>query len=203
MKKITLLTLIIVTFLSLNAFAQVENVDAGNDSVQTELTYNKGDMILQGGLSLAYYGYGYVGSRTGFTIPISASFEYGIHEDISGGPFIGFARWSYDWDYSYSWTFTSFGVRGSFHYLPYLNEILENEIDASQFDFYLTLITGLEIRTYSTNNENYTDYYENDVKLIFGPVAGFRYYFNPNFSAFFEGGRGALGYGKIGVSMKF
>jgi hypothetical protein len=204
MKKITLLTLILVTFLSITALSQEESVDAENDSIRTDLTYNQGDKILQGGISLGYYGYGYLGSRSGFTVPLSAAFEYGFHKDISAGPFLGFARWSYDYlDYSYAWTFTTFGVRGSFHYLPYLNDIMETEIDPSKFDFYVTLLLGLELRNYSTSYENATDQYENDVNGIFGPVVGFKYYFNPTFSAYVEGGRGMFGYAKLGVSMKF
>jgi hypothetical protein len=80
---------------------------------------------------------------------------------------------------------------------------METEIDPSKFDFYVTLLMGLEFRSYSTSYDTAVDQYDNDVNLIFGPVVGFKYYFNPTFSAFVEGGRGALGYGKIGVSMKF
>jgi hypothetical protein len=204
MKKVTLLTLAFIALLSFSALAQEESADEQQDTVPTDLSYIQGDKILQGGISLGYYGYGYIGSRTGFTLPLSASFEYGVSKDISAGPFLGFARWSYDYlDYSYSWTFTTVGVRGSFHYLPYLNEIMETEIDASKFDFYLTLLLGLEFRNYSTSYEDYTDRYDNDVNGVFGPLLGFKYYFNPTFSAFVEGGRGVFGYGKIGVSMKF
>jgi len=204
MKKITLLTFMLIVFLSMNALAQEDELDPEEETVSTNLSYNKGDMILQGGISLGYYGYGYAGSRTGFTIPLSAAFEYGFSKDISAGPFLGFARWSYDYlDYSYSYTFTTFGARGSFHYLPYLNEIMETEIDPSQFDFYFTLLLGLEFRNYSTSYETYADEQDNDVNPIFRPVIGFKYYFNPTFSAFVEGGRGIFGYAKIGVSMKF
>jgi len=202
MKKAYLLPLVLITFLSFQAFSQEENIDNQQDTtISKDLSYNEGDLILQVGTSFGYYGYGYVGSRTGFTLPLTASVEYGITENISVGPYLGFARWSYEYtDYKYSWTFISLGGRGSFHYLPYFNEIFESDLDESKYDFYLTLIAGIELRNYSTTYD--TDRYDNDVNVIFGPVFGFKYYFNPSFSVFFEGGRGAFGYGNIGVSMK-
>ena len=205
MKKFHLLTLVLITFLSFQAFSQEENIDNQEDTtISEDLSYNEGDIILQVGTSFGYYGYGYAGSRTGFTLPLTATLEYGITENISVGPYLGFARWSYEGysDYRYSWTFISLGARGSFHYLPYFNEIFESNLDESKYDFYLTLIAGIEIRNFSSSDDYYDDYYDNDVNGVFGPVFGFKYYFNPSFGVFFEGGRGAFGYGKIGVSLK-
>jgi hypothetical protein len=206
MKKIYLLTLVFVTILSTTAFAQEETNDDPQDTTKTnlDLSYNKGDVLAQAGISLGYYGYGYSGSRTGFTLPITASLEYGISDKISAGPYAGFARWSYKYyDYKYSWTFISLGARGSFHYTQFFNEIFDTDLDESKYDLYVTVIAGIEIRNFSSSDDFFTDYYDNDVTGVFGPMLGFRYYFNPSFSAFFEGGRGAFGYGNFGVSMKF
>jgi len=206
MKKICLLIIVSVSLLTIKTYSQEEKTDTQKDTTKLniELSYNKGDMLLQGGISLGYYGYGYSGTRTGFTLPLTASFEYGISEYISAGPYAGFARWSYKYyDYKYSWSFISIGARGSFHYTSFFNEIFDTELDETKYDLYVTLIAGFEIRNFTSSDEFLNDYYSNDVSGVFGPMMGIKYYFNPSFSAYIEGGRGAFGYGNFGVSMKF
>jgi hypothetical protein len=76
-------------------------------------------------------------------------------------------------------------------------------MDEEKLDLYATLLLGFE--TYSWDYGDYNGSLVNDDngRLIIGPVVGVRYFFNPKFGAFFEAGRGAFGYGTLGVSAKF
>ena len=172
-------------------------------AAQDMLSY-RGLNLLGGGISLGYYSYGYMGSRSMGVPPLSAYYEMGVHEHITAGPFLGFARWSYRysaWDYNYSWTFITAGARGSFHATGFMNEILGTEVDEEKIDWYLTLFAGMEFRNYSHSGISETDY-ANQSRFFIGPSAGVRYYFTPSMAAYFEGGRGAFGALSFGVSFK-
>ncbi|MGK7393240.1 MAG: hypothetical protein ACNS62_01665 [Candidatus Cyclobacteriaceae bacterium M3_2C_046] len=173
-----------------------------NQPVAENLAYQKGDNILQAGVTFGYYGYGFAGSRSLSVPPLTGSLEFGVNEYFSVGPYVGFASWNYDWfavgDYSYN--ILSLGARGSFHYLPLLNEALDTDFDLEKLDFYVSLLIGLEFQNFSSSVEGFPESYGNDTDFRFGPFVGFRYKFNPNFGVYLEGGANAFGYGTIGVS---
>ncbi len=165
------------------------------------LAYNQGDMIVQLGLSFGTYGYGFdaIGNR-GFALPTTASFELGLHEYVSAGAYLGYANWNYNPIDNRFRVFVA-GVKGSFHYLPLINEALDFGLEESNWDFYLTLMFGLQ--SYSWKNDFV---YAGDLSatgLTFGGVLGFHYLFNQNWGIYFEGGRGALGYLTAGASYTF
>jgi hypothetical protein len=172
--------------------------------------YNIGDKTASIGLTLGYYSYGFAGNRTLGFPPITFTGEYGFHEYISAGAFIGFGNWNYDYgwfgsSYSYSYTVISGGARASFHYVPFLNEVLELDIDQEKFDFYISMIAGLEFQRSKTESD-FTGVdvnLDNDVSLAFGPIAGFKYMLNDNLGIFVEPGWNALGYFTFGVSGRF
>jgi hypothetical protein len=195
-KRTLLILLIGIFLLPLQLLAQES---AGRAS------YEKGDKILHAGISAGSYGYGYYGNRSGLTVPLSFSAELGFHDFLSVGPYLGFARWKYDYQSSdYSWTFFSIGGRISAHYLPFINEWWGWNIDESKFDFYLTGLLGLEFRSWQSDYEDQlADPYDNEVHLVIGPILGFKYMLNESWGLFFEGGRGALGYGTFGASVRF
>lgn len=161
--------------------------------------------LLQAGISFGYYGYGYIGSRTGFSIPLTASYEKYFDEHISGGGFIGYASYGYKGysDYKYRWTFINVGARASYHYIHFLNDALEMDIDENKYDFYLTLMLIFENRSFSSTSDYYEGYYDDKFSVDLGPVAGFRYHLSDQFSLYFEGGRGTFGYGTFGVTSYF
>jgi hypothetical protein len=161
--------------------------------------------IIQGGVSFGYYGYGYIGSRTGISVPVTAAYEKYIHDYVSVGGFIGYAGYRYEDvnDQKYGWTFLSFGARGSYHFIHFLNEALDQDIDSEKFDFYISLMLIMESRSFSSESAFYDNYYDNEFNINIGPVAGFRYIFTDNLSLYFEGGRGTFGYGTLGVSYFF
>lgn len=180
---------------------------ASTPQVKSQEAYEEGDILLNAGISFGTYGYGFVGNSS-FTVPITISGEYGIHEYFSVGAMLGYAKWSYDWgylgdNYEYSWTYISFGARGSFHYLPLANEHLDFDIDTEKFDFYLSVFLGLENRNYKTNYDYLNNYYSNDTRARLGTFAGFKYMFSDNFGMFLEGGAHAFGYLTLGASLKF
>lgn len=199
MKRIALFSLLIslFTLISFQSQAQEEK-----DTLAYERPYSQ---ILQAGFSFGYFGYGYVGNRTGFTLPLSASYETYFGDHISGGGFIGYASYKYEGfdGNEYGWTFLDFGVRASYHYVHILNEITDASFDPAKVDFYITLMLIFENRSFSSDSDFYSGYYDNEFDVILGPVAGVRYKFSESFAAFFEGGRGTFGYGTLGVSMMF
>lgn len=175
-----------------------------NQTVEVEyggLAYNQGDRIAQLGISFGTYSYGFgdIEDR-GFTLPLTASFELGLHEYISAGAYMGYANWNYSTLDNRFNVFVA-GVKGSFHYLPLVNEALDLGLDESDWDFYLTLMLGTQ--SYSWKNDFVYAGDLHDTKLVYSAVAGFRYLFNQNWGIYFEGGRGAMGYLTVGCAYTF
>ncbi|HEU5147673.1 MAG TPA: hypothetical protein VFT90_13195, partial [Chryseosolibacter sp.] len=135
-------------------------------------------------------------------LPISVNVEYSVNDVFAVGPYLGMYSRSYGAG-DYRFRALSFGARGTFHASNFLNDNLNMSINTEKVDLYGALILGVE--TYSWKYADYIGegYYSNGSRVIFGPVLGIRYLFSPNFGAFFEGGRGAFGYGTIGISGRF
>ncbi|MFW5757873.1 MAG: hypothetical protein ACOCUQ_03745 [Bacteroidota bacterium] len=189
---------ILLCITTLLVYAQNEDETQKDETVDYT-----GKILLNGGLSLGYYNYGFMGSRTISVPPINAFLEYGMHEFISTGFFAGYGRWTYDYlsGSSYSWSFINAGARGSIHITRFFNDVFDQDIDEEKIDWYVSLLAGLEIRGY--NSDLYPDLYDNRTRGFLGPVSGVRYYLGNNFAIYLEGGRGALGYLTFGLSSKF
>lgn len=185
--------LIIIAAMMLGITVQAQEGD--------QLVYQKGDNIFNAGFGIGYYGYGYVfGARTTSFPALTANYEIGIHEYFGVGPYAGFASWNYrSFGIEGGSSIFTAGVRGSFHYSTLLNEALDFGIDDSKLDLYVTLIMGM---TFFNNTGFLQDNRYNNSKFDFGPVLGARYYFGKNFGVYVEGGRGALSYLTLGVSLK-
>lgn len=170
--------------------------------LEEPVDYN-GTILAGAGISLGYYNYGYLGTRSIGVPPINGFVEYGIHEFITVGAFAGFARYSYDYTFGdYTWTFVNFGPRGSVHITRFFNEVFDQDIDEEKIDWYVSLLAGLELRSYSSDFDGLLNDTDNDVDLILGPVTGVRYYINDNFAIYAEGGRGSFGWLTFGLSVK-
>ncbi|MFW5759508.1 MAG: hypothetical protein ACOCXH_00845 [Cyclobacteriaceae bacterium] len=159
--------------------------------------YQKGDLILNAGFSFGYFGeYGLGGRQLGI-IPTTASLEYGITNHFSIGGYVGYASWRNTSGYNYNIQFISLGGRVSFHYLPLLSQMFDNDFDEEHLDFYISLLSGLELQRARENIA------ENNNRIILGPVLGFKYLFNNKRSGiFFEGGRGNFGFATLGLSFR-
>jgi hypothetical protein len=203
MKRLFLFLLVGVVFIQ-PVDAQEEDLSESKETSSEKIERNYQN-IVQGGLSFGSFSYGYIGSRTGLTVPLSVAYEKYFADFISIGGFFGYAGYRYKDinDRKYGWSFINFGPRASFHYIHFLNEALDQNIDTEKFDFYLSAMIIFEIRTFSSEDPFYDNYYDNDFGINLAPVAGFRYRFTDNLSVYFEGGRSTFGYGTLGVSFFF
>ncbi|RRA97959.1 hypothetical protein [Larkinella rosea] len=152
--------------------------------------YQQGDKLLNAGIGLSsYYGGG---------LPIGASFEVGVTDEISVGAQLDFYTWGYNYGgYKWRYTFLPIAVRGSYH----VNELLN--LNNDKLDLYGGLALGYYISKYS-DNSGYTGFYDNSYgnRVLFGLHIGGRYYFKPNVGAFAEVGYGVSAL-KLGVTFKF
>ncbi len=190
MKKIIFFFALLTAAFSTGAYAQ----------------YQKGDILINAGISAGTFGYGYglYGSSSGF-LPLTVNAEYSLNELFAVGPYAGIYTRSYKYaGYKDRFTALSFGGRGTVHASNLLNEHLELSIDPEKLDFYATVIMGFESRSWNFDAAyEGNPYYANEVYFDFGTIVGVRYNFNPKYSAFFELGRGTFGIGTLGVSGKF
>lgn len=191
MKKIITILAILLGGFSTGALAQTQ--------------YQKGDILVNLGLSVGTFGYGYglYGSSSGF-LPITASVEYSVNDLVSVGPYAGIYTRTYKYfGYKDRFTALSFGGRGTLHASSLLNEHLELSINEEKLDIYATVIIGFETRSWNFDSSYGGDrYYDNDATFDFGTIVGIRYLLNPKYSVFFELGRGSFGIGTLGVSAK-
>ena len=157
---------------------------------QSFAQYQKGDKLLNAGIGLSsYYGGG---------LPIGASFEVGITDEISVGAQIDFYTWGYNFGgYKWRYTFVPVAVRGSYH----VNELLN--LNNEKLDLYGGLALGYYISSFK-DNSGYSGLYNNAYgnQVLFGVHLGGRYYFKPNLGAFAEVGYGVSAL-KLGVTFKF
>ncbi len=160
---------------------------------QSFAQYAKGDKLLNVGIGLSsYYGGG---------LPIGASFEVGVTDEISVGAQIDYYSWNYNGylgGYDYKYTFLPVAVRGSYHVNKLLN--LNND----KIDLYGGLALGYYISRYSYNGPGGSSAFDNSYgnRVLFGLHLGGRYYFKPNLGAFAEVGYGVSAL-KLGVAFKF
>ena len=161
--------------------------------------------ILAAGISIGHYGYGFRGTRnTGF-FPVTAYYEMGVASRITAGPVISYARWDYrlspGGSADFSWSFLTVGARGSYHLTQLLNDWFDANIDEVRWDFYGTLVAGLEFRSFNSRNSNIDE--DNQWFFFLGPVVGARYHLNERIGLFLEAGRGTLGVVTLGASAHF
>lgn len=193
-----------------------------------EAIYQKGKFFLNAGVHLGNYRYGY-GARFSSLrpmIPISASLEVGVFDFIGIGGYFGFARRSYEYEYSdwsssqgyhtdiyeHRYTYTSIGAKASFHVIPFLNKTFsfDHNLDGSKYDLYIAHYLGTRIETAKWTDDVDDEVRENvdtdrDVDIVFfNPVIGARYMFTNFFGSFAEVGYGHFGGSelKIGLSLR-
>ncbi|MES2690630.1 MAG: outer membrane beta-barrel protein [Bacteroidota bacterium] len=139
-------------------------------------------------------------TATGFNTtipPIGVSYEYGFHENISGGAYLGYSGADYEFA-GYKWTYSYIivGARGSWHF---------DFLDSDKLDPYAGLLLGYNIASVSVEKPagaTYTPPVATAGGVVIGGHLGMRYHFNEKLGAFAE-----LGYGiaflQLGVTAKF
>lgn len=197
MKKLLTLTLVAlgVTF---GAHAQnTVRVGGGGD-----LAYEKGTNVLNIGLGLGRavrsYNYAWWG-YSGLGASLNASYDIGIHDYFSVGPYVGVGRYGI----SRGWNMTAiaFGARGSFHYVALANEALDLGLNEDKLDLYVTLVIGGEIISTNIDNEVFNSAFDGGFGVDYGTLLGGRYLFNERFGVFSELGYGALSVWTIGLTV--
>lgn len=136
-----------------------------------------------------------------------ANIEYGFHDYISGGVYFGFHRHGYRYnEFGAIWeqhnTRTSVGGRVSFHWLNFLAQEVDLDLEIPQLDVYSSLMLGMNFHNRRNIEPNFRSSNLN-VGANFGLTLGARYAINDKFGVFVETGRGSLGWGIIGASMRF
>jgi hypothetical protein len=143
-----------------------------------------------------------LGTATSSIPPISASFEYGVTDNISAGGYVGYTGSTYTTtfpfgggDFKSSYTYTIVGVRGSYHFAT-----------SKVLDPYAGVMLGYNIASVSV------EYPASWNLPKIPPIAasgvaysvhlGARYMFTDNIGAFAELGYG-IAYINVGLALKF
>jgi hypothetical protein len=172
-------------------FACVAFLFSFSAQAQTEANASR-NKYLNAGIGLAAY--------TAGGLPIGASFEVGIKENISVGAFFDYARYGYNYGgYKWHYNFLYFGARGSYQLSSLLEEL---NMDNSKLEPYAGLSLGIRTAFYTSNveDDDFDSPYGGGVFL--GVHAGSRYMFSEKLGAFAEVGYGVSAL-KLGISAKF
>jgi hypothetical protein len=179
-------------------------------------TIEKGDFLLNPYVTLGWYNYGYSLDVVNIFPPVGVNFEiatsdyfsFGLEGDYGLRRYrdLYFTTGSYEYDYVYK----ALSFRGSFHYLDWLKDIIdENVFDFHQIDLdlYAGASTGIFTTTIKESWNDVSDGLNHERKTFssqwqFGYILGARYYFSNNFGVFAEGGRNSLGWAKLGLTLK-
>ncbi len=193
-----------------NGKEQKEEKEDGNGNKKS---FAKGVRLLSPALAFGYFDYDRPGDRSMRMLPFSLSYEYGVHDYVGLGGYIGYGSWkryipphSRRGEGKYFHSLFFFGAKGTFHYLHLIKDEGEADldIDDSKWDLYASLLVGFTVETF--NDEGLDEDFDDDTDIDFAPglqLLGVRYYTGPNFALFIEGGRGIGGYMNLGVTFKF
>ncbi len=150
---------------------------------------SSGSKYLNVGIGLAAYGAG--------GLPIGASLEVDLKNNISVGGFVDYARYGYN-NYGYKWnyTFIYLGARASYH----ASELLG--VANPRFDPYAGLSLGYRSARYSDHDGYYGAYSSPYASTVFiGAHVGARYLFSDKIGGFAEVGYGVAAL-KVGLTAK-
>jgi len=162
-------------------------------------SFEKGTISVSPGINLG--GLGFYGSGSG--IPLVASGEYGIHEYIGVGPFVGFANYKFgSGTGAYKYRIITAGVRGDFHYASLLEELLEMDMNSDKLDLYIAVLVGYQTTAYSGPDGTTfgSGLYGNRANS--GVALGGRFYISDNFAVYAEAGRILYGALNIGITLR-
>jgi hypothetical protein len=193
--------------------ALVALLSIGQGSVIAQQSIAKGDLLINPGLTLGWYNYNYGYTRVSLVPPVNVNFEYAVMDLVSVGVELDYAKRGYkdvffNTNYTYDYRYTGFSVRGSFHYLDLLKNLLEDNLgslNSEQYDFYVGFSMGMLA---TSSIEKWTDFAGDHERKYFdsiwrsGYYAGFRYYFSNSFGVWLETGRANLGWGKLGITLR-
>lgn len=139
-----------------------------------------------------------LGSYTAGGLPIGASFEVDLKNNISVGGSFDYSRYGYrSYGYKWNYTFMYIGGRASYH----AGELLG--VTNDKFDPYVGVSLGVRTSSYKDNSGYAYEYY-NPYRggVYLGLHLGSRYMFSEKIGGFAEVGYGIAAL-KLGVTAKF
>lgn len=152
--------------------------------------YSKGDNLLNLGIGVnSYYSGG---------IPLSASFEVGVTDEISVGAGLDYLTYRNNFSGTrVGFSAAYFGLRGSYHFSKAIN------LNVPELDLYGGASLGYRSFKWRDdyNGIGLGNVYSSSVFL--GIFVGARYYFDPKVGAFLEAGAGGSSNARVGVAFKF
>ncbi len=198
-------------------------------SAASEQIYSPGHIFLDAGIHLGVYNYGYGGAWNTVTpmIPLTANLEVAALDFIGIGGYFGFATQKYeyeysDWDkkkgshidtYEHRYTYTSFGAKGQFHVIPFLDHLdVDHGMDGTQYDLYIAHYLGVRLTSSKWVDDDVDDDVKDDVDrdtdasfVFMNPTVGGRYMFSDFFGVYAEVGYGHWGGSDLegGLSFRF
>lgn len=149
--------------------------------------FNNGDKLLNIGIG--------VNSHYSGGIPVGASLEFGITDDISVGANVDYL--SHKYSDGFKFTAVYFGARANYHF----NEVLN--INNDNVDVYGGLTLGY--RSFSWKDSGFDDILGKSYgsQMYFGAQIGGKYYFSDNVGGFIELGELGSTNARVGVAFKF
>lgn len=165
MKKTLIVSLLILTAWQVNA-----------------QSHRAGNLFATAGIGAGNYGYHLGPFRSGFGVPLTFNFDYGIHDYVSLGAYGGFL-------FKDKSVATGFGGRGSFHFWQLINDKVAGDLKGDIFDIYVSVYSGGEVSSLYTN------------RFRAGGILGGRWFFSPNIALTAEFG-GPMSYFMAGMTFK-
>jgi hypothetical protein len=164
-------------------------------SLKAQKSFEKGNILLNPAIGL---GSNYVG-RYGVNPSFSFSTDFGVHDYVSAGPYVGATFFNSD---SYRNAF-DFGGRVSFHWWQLLDDKVAADLKQGQLDIYFTFWMGYEIVRRRRNPPFWDDYYTR-TRFDLGTNFGLRWYPNENkrFALFTELGYTPISWMLLGATIK-
>lgn len=200
-----------------------------------EPIYQPGKIFVGMGVHLGFYGSRYDLYSSSLTpmIPLSLDVEVAALDFIGIGGYFSVATQKYEKGYDYTvgtwpnlrtysgtydvrYTYTSFGVKGVFHVIPFLNKTFsfDHSLDGSKYDLYISHYFGARLSSYSIADDipdEIEDEEEDELSdpnigfSVFNTMIGGRYMFTDFFGAYAELGYGHWGANdiKAGLTLRF
>lgn len=161
--------------------------------------FKAGDVMLSPGIGLGIYGAGY---GLGFTVPVVFNAEFGVHDYVSVGAYVGF--WTNGWR-NYRWNSTHVGGRASFHAWQLIDEKVDADLMSDDLDVYVTAWLGYNFRRARFTGDGINSFTIGTWGNRFqgGAQIGVRYFFTENIGVFGEIGGTPTSYSNAGLTFKF
>lgn len=179
-------------------------------------TVEKGDFRINPYVTLGSYDYGYsldvvnIFPSVGASIELATSnyFSFGVEADYGFRRYrdLFFTTSSYEYDYTYK----ALRFRANVHYLDWLKDTVDDNLfgfHQLDIDLYAGIASGIGVVEVKERWNDGLFFQDHERKTFssswqWGYYLEARYYFNNNLGAFLEGGRNALGWAKLGFTLK-